>query len=483
MLDSFEKESRLQERRAARQRQMQIMEEAASGVSLPYDDAGYTDEPMGGAVGSGLEMEEGYKDEPTVGVNGSGLAIGGYVDDDSEDDVPSMYSDYPGGKSNKNADKGLKAASNLWGSGTKNDLTEDKFKFVMGEDDNSSQYSGASWRRKEHVESQELLMMAGRRVSGLEIGYGESGERRKYNRCGGWFVRYKKLLYSVGALLVVVLIVMGVSIGERSKNANHDGAEWPPKQQGSSSNGAPNYNPEEAQSNPASPQEIALNPNKELDQTKFNRIKDRILEHQISHASTLEDVDSPQFKALTWIVRDDPRQLDVASIEDEVSGVTGEELDREEALFERYALVVFWFATTDLNVVNGIHGNGRYMQNGASGTEYTQSDIQWKQSTDWLSSSGFCQWHGIVCHPDVTSSNPSSHYNDDFHVAILNLTDNNIHGQIPREVFVGLSKMQALDLSGNGLHGEIGREVGELRDLQGELLDVTLAAPYITKTS
>jgi hypothetical protein len=66
------------------------------------------------------------------------------------------------------------------------------------------------------------------------------------------------------------------------------------------------------------------------------------------------------------------------------------------------------------------------------------------------------------------SSNPNSHYNDDFHVAILNLTDNNIHGEIPREIFVGLGKMQALDLSANGLGGEIGMEVGELRDLQGE---------------
>lgn len=462
MLDSFEKESRLQERRAARQRQMQIMEEAASGVGS-YDDKGsprYTDDPMGGAVGSGLEMESGYKDEPTMG---------GYVDEDSEDDVPSMYSDYSGRKSGPKGS--LKAASNLWGSGTKNDLSEDKLKFVMGEDDNSSQYSASSWRRKEHVESQELLMMAERRVNGLEIGYGDTGERRKYNRCGGSFVRYKRLIYSLGALLAVVLIVMGVAIGEKNKNTNHDGAEWPPKQQGSSSTSgtSSNYNPEQSASNPASPQEIALNPNKELDQAKFNRIRDRILEHQISHASTLEDTNSPQYKALTWLVRDDPRQLDVASIDDEASGITGQQLDKEEALFERYALVVFWFATTDLNVVNSQHDNRRRLQDGVSSTEYTQSDIQWKQSTDWLTSSGFCQWHGIVCHPDVTSSNPNSHYNDDFHVAILNLTDNNIHGEIPREVFVGLSKIQALDLSANGLGGEIGREVGELKDLQGKL--------------
>jgi hypothetical protein len=140
--------------------------------------------------------------------------------------------------------------------------------------------------------------------------------------------------------------------------------------------------------------------------------------------------------------------------------MSGEELDKEEALFERYALAVFWFATTD---IDSIH---RKLEDGQE--TITESDIQWKQSTDWLSSSGFCQWHGIVCHPDVMSSNPNSHFNDDFHVAILNLTDNNIHGEIPREVFVGLSKMQALDLSGNSLSGKIGREVGELRDLQGE---------------
>jgi hypothetical protein len=468
---------------------MQIMEEAASG--LPLSDE------------NGLEMENSngntnspsyYSDEPMAA--SSALR---YVDEDSEDDVPSMYSDYQPAATTSSAKGSLKAASKLWGSDIRKnkDLTEDKFKFVMGcttaaaNAEDGSHYSGSSsWRRKEHVESQELLMLAGRRVSGLEIGYyGDttSGERnrRRYHRCGGWFARYKKILVPCGSFLAVVLIVMGVSIGEKRKNTNHDGSVWPPMQDdgtttshtsSNTSGGSSYYNPEQVPSNSASNHHGEIT-NKEMDVAKFNRIKDRILEHQISHASTLEDVNSAQYKALTWIVRDDPRQLDVASIDDEASGITGEELDKEEALFERYSLVVFWYATTDLSIVNHSqqqrrNNNRRHLAEGEQQQQlesYTQSDIEWKQSTDWLTSSGFCQWHGIVCHPDVMSSNPNSHYNDDFHVAILNLTDNNIHGEIPREVFVGLGKMQALDLSANALGGEIGMEVGELRDLQGEL--------------
>lgn len=473
MLDSFEKESRLQERRLARQRQMQIMEEAASGLPLSSDDD------------HRLEIECPYSDDEPSSSPAFAESLR-YVDEDSEDDVPSMYSDYPTAttKGSSTTSSKLKAASSLWGSNTNKDLSEDKFKFVMGEDNQDVNRSSSSWRRKEHLESQELLMLDGRRVSGLEIGYhGDDtveNRRRRYHRCGGWFARYKKMLYPIGAFLAVVLIVMGVSIGERRKNSNHDGSVWPPLQEdgsttgasssssSSNSGGGSSYNPEQVPSNPSTTHEQVLthNNNNNIDQAKFNRIKDRILEHQISHASTLEDVNSAQYKALTWIVRDDPRQLDVASIDDKASGITVEALDKEEALFERYALVVFWYSTTDLNIVNSQRYNRRHLEEKKE--SYTQSDIEWKQSTDWLTSSGFCQWHGIVCHPDVMSSNPNSHYNDDFHVAILNLTDNNIHGKIPREIFVGLGKMQALDLSANGLGGEIGMEVGELRDLQGE---------------
>ena len=470
MLDSFEKESRLQERRAARQRQMQIMEEAASGVSLPSDE--YNDGLYGGYRD---DVAGGYKDEPMGGNPGSGLelgAVGEYdVNEDSEDDVPSMYSGYSGTKVTSRT----QVSSSLWGSGTQKDLSEDKLKFVMGDGDDSNQYSSASWRArpsKEYDESRQLIMLAGRRVSSgnaLEFEYEETNERRKYNRCSGWFVKNKKYLYYVGAFLAVALIVMGVSIGEQNKNSNHDGAEWPPKQNsaGSDTSSSSEYNPQQTPMNPPAPQEIKAD--KEMDQLKFNRIKDRILEHQISHASTLEDPKSPQYKALTWIVRDDPRQLDVALIDDEASGVSGAQLDKEEALFERYALVVFWYTTTDLSVVNS-RGNNRQLQEGEEEDEndYTQSDIQWTKSTDWLSASGFCQWHGIVCHPDVMSSNPNSHFNDDFHVAILNLTDNNIHGEVPREMFVALNKMQALDLSGNVLGGSIGTEIGGLNELQGD---------------
>ena len=467
MLDSFEKESRLQERRAARQRQMQIMEEAASGVSLPLDES--NDGVYGGYRD---DITSGYKDEPMGGSPGSGLelgATGGYdVNEDSEDDVPSMYSGYSGTKATAKS----QVSSSLWGSGTQKDLSEDKLKFVMGDGDDNRQHSSASWRArpsKEYDESRQLIMLAGRRVSSgnaLEFEYDEPNERRKYNHFNGWFVRNKKFIYSFGALLAVALIVMGVSIGEKNKNTNHDRAEWPPKQNsaGSETLSSSEYNPDQSPMNPPASQEIKAD--KDMDQQKFNRIKDRILEHQISHASTLEDPTSPQYKALTWIVRDDPRQLDVALIDDEASGVSGAQLDKEEALFERYALVVFWYTTTDLSAVNSKKNGRKLQEEGVD--DYTQSDIQWTKSTDWLSASGFCQWHGIVCHPDVMSSNPNSHFNDDFHVAILNLTDNNIHGEVPREMFVALNKMQALDLSGNGLGGSIGTEIGELKELQGE---------------
>jgi hypothetical protein len=452
MLDSFEKESRLQERRLARQRQMRLMEAAASGLPLRNDS---NEEVVTNQ--DSIEYEMPSSTPP--------------IEDsiDSEDDLPSMYSD-----------RGNAASSNLWGVTNNKDLDDQKLKFVMGEDDTSSQYSSTSWRdrerqRREHDESRELIMLASRRISGggraLEIQYGEDcGERERYIKCPGWFFMHKKWIRNLVFLIAVVFVVIifGVAIAQKKKYLNDGNEPWPPTTGGISAGGISPVGP--TNSNPSD----QASGNEGIDQKKLLRIKDRILEHQISHASTLEDSNSAQYKALQWIVRDDPRQLDVPQLDDEESGITGEQVDLEEALFERYALAVLWFATTDLDIVNNKRDESRPFQgkdnNGYDKEELTASDIQWKQSTDWLSGQGFCEWHGIICHPDVTSLTPNSHFDEDFHVAILNLTDNNLHGMVPREVYMALSKMQALDLSMNKLEGGIGREVGELKDLQGRFI-------------
>ena len=507
MLDSFEKESRLHERRLARQRQMRLMEEAASGLPLRDDDDDDDDNEAD-------EME--YEMPPPT-----------YVEDvDSEDDVPSMYS---GTNNNTNNNDNGNNSNNLWSSSNSKNLDDSKLKFVMGDTaNNNDNYDEAasysSWterQRKDHDESRHLIMLASRRVSSssgrgtLEMEFRDDEKRRRYNHCPVWIMLHRKLLCSF--CLVMALMVMGVLIALTKKSSYYEGAEWPvnPAAQGGSSghsitggssaidesvdhsqsestnspqdninseNNSNNDNSNSINNSNNGNNNINTNNNNdsknELDTIKFERIKDRLLEHQISHASTLEDPTTPQYKALQWLVRDDPRQLDVPSTDDAEAGLTGEQVDKEKGLFQRYALAVFWFQTTDLETVNG-RGRGREDRPFRGEDEkdvendLTVQDIQWRESMNWLSEKGFCLWYGVICHPVPLSTahgQSSVRYDDDFYVAILNLTDNNIHGLVPREVYMTFNKMKALDLSLNELGGSIRREIGALKDLQGESL-------------
>ena len=365
MLDSFEKESRLHERRLARQRQMRLMEEAASGLPLRDDDDDDDDNEAD-------EME--YEMPPPT-----------YVEDvDSEDDVPSMYS---GTNNNTNNNDNGNNSNNLWSSSNSKNLDDSKLKFVMGDTaNNNDNYDEAasysSWterQRKDHDESRHLIMLASRRVSSssgrgtLEMEFRDDEKRRRYNHCPVWIMLHRKLLCSF--CLVMALMVMGVLIALTKKSSYYEGAEWPvnPAAQGGSSghsitggssaidesvdhsqsestnspqdninseNNSNNDNSNSINNSNNGNNNINTNNNNdsknELDTIKFERIKDRLLEHQISHASTLEDPTTPQYKALQWLVRDDPRQLDVPSTDDTPNNRTNNETS-DSLNFEPYS--------------------------------------------------------------------------------------------------------------------------------------------------
>jgi hypothetical protein len=61
-------------------------------------------------------------------------------------------------------------------------------------------------------------------------------------------------------------------------------------------------------------------------------------------------------------------------------------------------------------------------------------------------------------------------YDDDYHVSVLNLTNNNVHGVLPREVFTAFARLTSLDVSRNALGGTIGGEVGSLLELEGRFV-------------
>mmetsp|Transcript_6701 Transcript_6701/g.14017 ORF Transcript_6701/g.14017 Transcript_6701/m.14017 type:complete len:739 (+) Transcript_6701:81-2297(+) len=433
MLDSFEKESKLHSRRAARARQMKLMEEAAAG--LPLSD----------------EADQ-YSTTSSNNLAPDNIAERFSIDDDGDEDEgpPSIFTDT--------------ASSHLWSSRTGHDLDREELNFVLGTNNNDG-HNGASaaassnnklksftsgWTsRKEHEESRKLIMMASRRLSsqnnvnispfGVDRDdddddiennayYQQQRHRIILPMCCLDNLKFICALSLLAVALVAIIVAPSVLV-----NRNNTEGEVP-------------WNP------------WAGGKETPLDMARFDRIKDRILEHRISHASVLEDPSSPQYKALAWLVRDDERHVDLPQIDDEGSKMTGNNIDDEIALFQRYALAVFWFQTTDAEIVEESLGM----------TVENPRDIAWNNADGWMTSKGLCLWYGVTCHPHQSYG---VKYDGDFHVAMLNLTSNNIHGVLPDELFTAFLKMTVLDLHQNELAGTLGRELANMLELEDLFLN------------
>ena len=79
----------------------------------------------------------------------------------------------------------------------------------------------------------------------------------------------------------------------------------------------------------------------------------------------------------------------------------------------------------------------------------TQRDGEnWDRSDNWLSDAPLGEWQGVTT-------------NDDGRVTGLNLSDNDLSGEIPAELG-SLSNLTGLGLNVNGLSGEIPAELGNL---------------------
>ena len=461
-MDSFEKESKLHARRAARQAKLQLMEQAASG-GLP------SDETLDSQYSSNKSAEP-----PSFAFTDAIHAPQFSIDDEGDEDEgpPSIFTDSKI-KSNRKKNNPLRASSQLWSSRVSKNLDGEKLSFVLGDDnDNSSRSwrSGNDASRNLHHEAsrireegRNLIREAARRTAdgdetpprsnsrrrSIDLSQVESAFRRRmfYIKLPACCLINHRAICASAMVFTLVVVLVATSISFRS-NGGDGNTQMLPK--------LPPWlggNYKETTGN-------------NMDMAKFNRIKDRILEHGISHAATLESPNSPQYKALQWIVRDDARQLDLTAQDDESNTVTGNEIDDERALFQRYALAILWYQTNDLRIVHeSLSGEEivNVFDEDYDPLALTEEDIKWNQSTNWLSEKGFCLWHGVTCHPHEQLGEK---FDGDFYVAILNITSNNIHGILPREVYTALNKMKALDVSKNRFAGPVEGDIGMLSDLQ-----------------
>jgi len=123
---------------------------------------------------------------------------------------------------------------------------------------------------------------------------------------------------------------------------------------------------------------------------------------------SLQLEDSPQMKALQWILNDD---------------FSINHSEKIEVLIQRYALATIYYST---------FGDG------------------WIVNDYWLSDVSECEWHGITC-------------NDDY-VIELKLDENQLEGSLPDEIGVLLS-LESLNADDNSITGSIPSTIGNLKNM------------------
>lgn len=165
-------------------------------------------------------------------------------------------------------------------------------------------------------------------------------------------------------------------------------------------------------------------------QARFDTIQSRIIETGLTSQQDLKKEDSPQFKALQWVYKEDKAQLDA----------------NHPNILERYALAVFFHSTTEEN-------------NGANVVS------SWKDSKGWMSEAGVCEWHGVQCFTEGSGLRGSG--NDP--VDSLSMTDNNLIGRLPSEL-VALTKLRILNLPMNKIEGTLPTQLSNLPILSSLIL-------------
>ena len=194
-------------------------------------------------------------------------------------------------------------------------------------------------------------------------------------------------------------------------------------------------------------------------------IKSKLIDTGLSGASLFDDGTSPQHVALEWITFTDGANL----------------APSDEFLPTRYALAVFYLSAK------------KFEESGTSvdNNDLLNGSVEWLDSSDWMSSKGYCAWAGVECsltgsttdvNLPVTRINVSSNnILAPFPVELtllgdsletIDMSNNMIQGSLPAEkICESFTRLQSLDLSDNLLTGSLVSGIGDCTSLQYLHLD------------
>lgn len=186
---------------------------------------------------------------------------------------------------------------------------------------------------------------------------------------------------------------------------------------------------------------------------RFSAAMDSIIQQGISHADTFTNYDSAQYHALRWVSYSDPALVD---------DVTSTEF------LHRYALAVFYYQC--YLTFEHQAGKQKPIEDGIRQWEGVPNP-GWTRRDHWLSEKGVCQWYGVHCvprqvtNPDTGEQKYITQYDSNDAPHGIRMRQNHIVGQIPQE-FKAMDELLDIDLGANKLSGTVPSYLGRLYQLQ-----------------
>jgi Leucine-rich repeat (LRR) protein len=191
---------------------------------------------------------------------------------------------------------------------------------------------------------------------------------------------------------------------------------------------------------------------REQNTVRFNSILDHVIAQGVSHTSKFTDYTSPEYHALRWIAYSDPAKLPLG----------------DPMIATRYALATFFY--NSYLAFEKQAGRQKPIEIGDKQWEGVPNP-GWTRKDYWMTEKGVCQWFGVHCahkminNPKTGQLENVTQYDINEPPIALAIRNNHMVGSLVPEL-KALVELKHLDLGGNKLAGSFPSALGRLYKLE-----------------
>jgi Leucine-rich repeat (LRR) protein len=191
---------------------------------------------------------------------------------------------------------------------------------------------------------------------------------------------------------------------------------------------------------------------REQNTARLNDILNHVVANGVSHSSKFTDVNTPESHALRWVSYSDPAKLPL----------------EDPMLLTRYSLATFFY--NSFLTFEKQAGRQNPIENGDQQWEGVPNP-GWTRKDYWMTEKGVCLWFGVHCaykmvpNPKTGEMQNVSQYDSNDPPVAISIKKNHIVGSLVPEL-KALVELKQLDLSGNKITGTIPTALGGLYKLE-----------------